>query len=261
MLHTITLTFFNPFWRKDFVNCLQIVEIKNMKFTQLTILAFTLLMVTSCKSNTKQNNETESAEVAQETTPVYEKLSPQQLSNYETAYFASGCFWCVEAVFESVRGVKEAVSGYAGGKEDNPTYEMIGNGTTSHAEAVEVYYDPKIISFTELVQVFFGSHDPTSLNRQGPDRGTQYRSIAFYKTEKEKNIIEGYIEAARDMNIYEGEPITTEVTKLEKFWKAEEYHQDYERKHPNNSYIQNVSIPRLNRFKQNFGDFLKKDAH
>ena len=232
-----------------------------MKFIHLTFLAVSLLFATSCKSNTKQTVEPESNDVAEETTVTPVKLTEQQLSSYETAYFASGCFWCVEAVFESVRGVKEAVSGYAGGTEDNPTYEMIGNGRTLHAEAVEVYYDPKVISFTELVQVFFGSHDPTSLNRQGPDRGTQYRSIAFYKNEQEKKIIEGYIKAAVDMNIYGGNAITTQVSPFEKFWKAEEYHQDYERKHPNNSYIQNVSIPRLNRFKENFGDFLKKDTH
>lgn len=232
-----------------------------MKFTQLSFLVLTLFIVTSCKSNTKENNAQQAKEVAQESIPEMVKLSPQELQNYETAYFASGCFWCVEAIFESVRGVKEAVSGYAGGTEDNPTYEMIGNGRTLHAEAVEVYYDPKVISFTELVQVFFGSHDPTSLNQQGPDRGTQYRSIAFYQNEQEKKIIEGYIKAAVDMNIYEGDPITTQVTELVKFWKAEEYHQDYERKNPKNSYVRNVSIPRLNRFKANFGDFLKKDVH
>lgn len=232
-----------------------------MKFIHLTFLAVSLLFATSCKSNTKQTIEPESNNVEEETPATPVKLTAQQLSSYETAYFASGCFWCVEAVFESVRGVKEAVSGYAGGTEDNPTYEMIGNGRTLHAEAVEVYYDPKVISFTELVQVFFGSHDPTSLNQQGPDRGTQYRSIAFYKNEQEKKIIEGYIKAAVDMNIYGDNAITTQVSPFVKFWKAEEYHQDYERKHPNNSYIRNVSIPRLNRFKENFGDFLKKDTH
>jgi peptide-methionine (S)-S-oxide reductase len=232
-----------------------------MKFTDVVFLALTLLMITSCKSNTKQNNTPDSKEVAQESTLADTKLSSQELNTYETAYFASGCFWCVEAIFESVRGVKEAVSGYAGGKEDNPNYEMIGNGITRHAEAIAVYYDPEVISFTVLVQVFFGSHDPTTLNQQGPDRGSQYRSIAFYKNERQKNIIEGYLQVARDMDIYEGDPITTEVTKFEKFWKAEEYHQDYERKNPNNSYVRNVSVPRLNRFKANFGAFLKKDAH
>ncbi|WP_400072677.1 peptide-methionine (S)-S-oxide reductase MsrA [Zobellia russellii] len=189
------------------------------------------------------------------------KPTNQDLEKFETAYFASGCFWCVEAIFESVKGVEEVVSGYSGGTEKNPTYEQVSGGMTSHAEAVKIYYDPKVISFTALVQVFFGSHDPTTLNRQGPDRGAQYRSVAFYKNEKEKQIIEAYIKALTDQNVYEGFPITTEVTQFTKFYDAEDYHQDYEKKHPNNSYITNVSIPRLNRFKANFKKYLKEDAH
>ncbi|MFX0558193.1 peptide-methionine (S)-S-oxide reductase MsrA [Maribacter sp. CXY002] len=233
-----------------------------MKLLQISLLAVATLFVTSCQSKTKKiDSQPESTAAVKEQTTKKAKLNPQDLSEYETAYFASGCFWCVEAIFESVKGVKEVISGYAGGKEDNPTYEMVGSGQSTHAEAVEVYYDPKEISFTALVQVFFGSHDPTTLNRQGPDRGTQYRSIAFYKNEKEKKIIEGYIQALRDQDVYSGAPITTEVTPFSKFYKAEEYHQDYERKHPNNSYIRNVSIPRLNRFKENFGDYLKENSH
>ena len=228
-----------------------------MKILNTSLLVLILFVTTSCQSKqTKQKTEA-STEAKQEIA----KLSQEDLSKYETAYFASGCFWCVEAIFESVKGVKEAVSGYSGGKEKNPTYELIGTGRSGHAEAVEVYYDPKVISFTALVQVFFGSHDPTTLNQQGPDRGPQYRSVAFYKNEEEKKIIEAYIGALKDQNVYEGAPITTEVTAFEKFWIAEDYHQDYEKKHPNNSYITNVSIPRLNRFKANFGDFLKEDAH
>ena len=220
------------------------------------LLVLTAVISTSCQSSTKKTGNT----VAVEAQKVYEKPTDQDLSNYETAYFASGCFWCVEAIFESVKGVKEVISGYSGGTEENPTYEQVGYGKTTHAEAVEVYYDPKEITFIELVQVFFGSHDPTSLNRQGPDRGTQYRSIAFYKNADEKNIIESYLTVLRDSNVYD-RPIVTEVTAFEKFYKAEDYHQDYERKNPNNSYIRNVSIPRLNRFKNNFKDFLKKDSH
>lgn len=166
----------------------------------------------------------------------------------------------MEAIFESVKGVKEVISGYAGGTEKNPTYEEVSYGRTAHAEAVEVYYDPEVISFFELVQVFFGSHDPTTLNRQGPDSGPQYRSIAFYQTEEEQKIINAYMDALRENDVY-GRPIVTEVTPLDTFWKAEDYHQDYERKNPQNPYIQNVSIPRLNRFKQNFPEYLKKDLH
>lgn len=232
-----------------------------MKFIQHSLMAMAILLATSCQSKTKPATISENASERNPTSEKIEKLSPQDLSKYETAYFASGCFWCVEAIFESVRGVKEVISGYAGGTEENPTYEMVGSGQSSHAEAVEVYYDPSEISFLELVQVFFGSHDPTTLNRQGPDRGTQYRSIAFYKNEQEKKIIDSYIQALKDQDVYGGAPITTEVTAFTEFYDAEDYHQDYERKHPNNSYIRNVSIPRLNRFKANFGDYLKKEVH
>jgi peptide-methionine (S)-S-oxide reductase len=228
-----------------------------MNILKITTFAIFLLFSTSCQSIQKK----EDSKVEKETKKTIAKLAQEDLDKYETAYFASGCFWCVEAIFESVKGVKEAVSGYAGGTEENPTYQQVGGGMTSHAEAVEVYYDPKVISFTQLVQVFFGSHDPTLLNRQGPDRGPQYRSVAFYQTEEEKAIIEAYMGALNDQNVYDGDPITTQVTELTKFWVAEDYHQDYEKKHPKNSYITNVSIPRLNRFKENFGDYLKEEEH
>jgi peptide-methionine (S)-S-oxide reductase len=225
-----------------------------MKYLKLSILLAIALFTTSCESKIK--NKTEPAKEV----VLIEKYSKQDLQDYETAYFASGCFWCVEAIFESVKGVKEVISGYSGGTEENPTYEQVGYGKTSHAEAVEVYYNPKEISYFELVQVFFGSHDPTSLNQQGPDRGTQYRSIAFYKNPEEKKIIETYMAALEESGNYQ-DPIVTEVTAFTKFYDAEDYHQDYERKNPNNSYVRNVSIPRLNRFKKNFPDYLKEEAH
>lgn len=227
---------------------------------QVPILILTLFFATGCQSNDKKTEHTSVEGVTSEINDETIKLTSQELDKYETAYFASGCFWCVEAIFESVKGVKEVVSGYAGGKEKNPTYEQVGRGLTSHAEAVEVYYDPKEITFIELVQVFFGSHDPTTLNRQGPDRGPQYRSVAFYKNEEEKKIIDTYIAALKEQQIYDA-PIVTEVTKFSKFYDAEDYHQDYEKRNPNNSYIRNVSIPRLNRFKQNFPEYLKKGVH
>jgi len=226
-----------------------------MKLLKFTILALTILGSSSCQSKVKQTQNTDTSEHIEKA-----ELTPQDLSEYEKAYFANGCFWCVEAIFESVKGVKEVISGYSGGSEKNPTYEQVGRGLTTHAEAVEVYYDPKEISFTELVQVFFGSHDPTTFNRQGPDRGPQYRSIAFYKNDSEKKIIDNYMKALREQNVY-GAPIVTEVTKFEKFYDAEDYHQDYERKNPNNSYVRNVSIPRLNRFKKNFSEYLKDGSH
>lgn len=182
-------------------------------------------------------------------------ITPSQET--KVAYFASGCFWCVEAIFESVVGVDEAVSGYAGGFTKNPTYQSIGTGKTGHAESVAVYYNPQKVSFETLVTVFFGSQNPTTVNGQHPDYGTQYRSIAFYTSESEKEIIE---KAIADLNktTYDGK-IVTEVSKLDKFYKAEEYHQDFEMNNPNHPYVKSVSIPRLNRFQNKFPSLLKKD--
>ena len=186
--------------------------------------------------------------------------SPQKITqnNYAKAYFASGCFWCVEAIYESVKGVIEVYSGYAGGITKNPNYYQIGTGRTGHAEAVEVIYDPNLITYATLVQVFFGSHDPTTPNRQGPDYGSQYRSIAFYRTNEEKNIIEKYIKILEDGNYFEKE-IITEIKFLEKFYYAEQYHQDYEKNNPNNPYVKNVSIPRLRKFQKKYPELLKEN--
>lgn len=204
---------------------------------------------TNCKSNNKE-----------EKSAIDTKMSPSDLQKYETAYFAAGCFWCVEAIFESVEGVHEVISGYSGGKETNPTYEDVGYGRTTHAEAVEIYYDPKVISYSTLVQIFFGSHDPTTLNRQGPDKGAQYRSVAFYKNDEEKKIIDNTI-AQLQANKTFTSPIITQVIAFKKFYKGEDYHQDYEKRNPNNPYIQSVSVPRLQRFMKKFPELLKKKVH
>ena len=176
--------------------------------------------------------------------------------NDKVAYFASGCFWCVEAIFESVEGVSEAISGYAGGHTKNPTYQTIGTGRTGHAESVAVYYDPQIISFKTLVDVFFGSHDPTTKNGQHPDYGTQYRSIAFYNTLEEKEIIEGAINKL-NREVYKNK-IVTEVKKIDIFYEAESYHQNYEKRNPYDRYVRNISIPRLKRFQKKFPNLLKE---
>ncbi|MFD2528153.1 peptide-methionine (S)-S-oxide reductase MsrA [Polaribacter marinaquae] len=211
----------------------------------IVVASFALLLVSCFGFTNKEDTQKEATYVPQEHT--------------EVAYFASGCFWCVEAIFESVVGVEEAVSGYAGGNTLNPTYEKIGTGKTGHAETVAVYYNPKEVSFETLVTVFFGSHNPTTKNGQHPDYGTQYRSIAFYKTENEKKIIE---DAIKQLNaeVYKRK-IATEVTKFTKFYKAEEYHQDFERRNPNQSYVKAVSVPRLNKFKKKYPQLLKKSAH
>lgn len=213
----------------------------------LTILAISSL---ACISNNKKGKGQE--EVG--------SLDIQRSQAYDTAYFASGCFWCVEAIFESVKGVKEVISGYAGGVETDPTYEKVSYGQTTHAEAVQVIYDPKTVSFETLVTVFFGSHDPTTPNRQGPDKGSQYRSIAFYGNGTEMKTINAYIAKLEKDKVYPA-PIITEVRPYINFYVAEDYHQDFERNHPNNPYIQNVSVPRLNRFKEKFPELLKKQGH
>ncbi|KGL60824.1 MULTISPECIES: peptide-methionine (S)-S-oxide reductase MsrA [unclassified Polaribacter] len=182
-----------------------------------------------------------------------------QTKETKVAYFASGCFWCVEAIFESVKGVEEAVSGYAGGHTLNPTYKLIGTGNTGHSETVAVYYNPTKVSFETLVTVYFGSHDPTTVNGQHPDYGSQYRSIAFYSNDKEKNIIENTI-SKLNKDIYKGK-IATEVIQHTKFYEAEEYHQDFERRNPNQGYVKAVSVPRLNKFKKKFPELLKKNGH
>ena len=184
----------------------------------------------------------------------------EQLEGYSKAYFASGCFWCVEAIFQSVRGVEEAISGYSGGKIKDPTYRLVSSGRTRHAEAVEVYYDPEVVSYETLVKVFFGSHDPTTPNRQGPDRGPQYRSMIYYLDAEEQAIAEKYIKDLNTSGEY-SDPVVTEVVPFEVFYPAEAYHQEYEVLHPNQPYVRSVSIPRLNRFKAKFPELLKQEAH
>lgn len=175
--------------------------------------------------------------------------------NNKEAYFASGCFWCVESIYESLNGVSQVQSGYSGGKTKNPDYYQVLTGKTGHAETVKVIYDSKKISFKKLVEVFFASHDPTTLNRQGPDIGTHYRSIAFYKNDLEKNIIKNEIQKLLYNKTYKR--IVTEVTKFEIFYIAEDYHQDYKINNPNNPYIWKVSVPRINDFKKKFPELLK----
>src|SRR5690606_15575330 len=173
------------------------------------------------------------------------------------AYFASGCFWCVEAVYESVSGVLSAVNGYAGGTKEDATYEKVSSGRTNHAETVEVLYDPRVISYETLLKVFFGSHDPTTLNRQGPDSGPQYRSAIFYKNESEKAAAEKFIQDMYTSGDFKKGSITTEVVPFNAFYPAEDYHQDYEKLNPNQPYIRAVSVPRLKAFMKQYPELLK----
>lgn len=176
------------------------------------------------------------------------------LQKPDTATFAGGCFWCVEASFEQINGVVEAVSGYAGGKKNTADYRLVSAGTTKHAEAVQVYYDASIISYETLLDIFFTAHDPTQLNRQGPDIGTQYRSEIFYHNDEQRNLAKAKIEEIQ--TDYEHR-VVTEVSELKGFYIAEEYHQDYEKKNPNNSYIKNVSRPKIDKVAKKFKAILK----
>ena len=179
----------------------------------------------------------------------------KDLSGYERAYFASGCFWCVETIYEHIEGVEEVYNGYAGGHTDNPTYEASNTGITGHAESVEIYYDPEVVSFKELVDVYFGTQNIEQVNGQGNDIGSQYRSIAFYQNDQERKIIEAKIKVLED----QGYKVASEVKAFDKFWMGEDYHQDYERKHPDHPYIKAVSVPRLKRFKKDFPELVKND--
>lgn len=211
------------------------------------ILSLSLIFLISCQNNAQDNSKNQ--EVANQK-PVEVAMQ----NGKAKAYFASGCFWCVEAIYEHVKGVDEVINGYSGGHTKNPTYESSNTGRTGHAEAVEVIYDPEVVSFATLVDVYFGSQDVTQVNGQGNDRGSQYRSIIFYQNDAQKKIIEEKKSAlAKKLN----EKIAAEVYPFQKFWIAEDYHQNYERLHPNDGYIRNVSVPRLNRFKSKFPELLK----
>lgn len=172
-------------------------------------------------------------------------------TNEAVATFAEGCFWHAEIIFQSLEGVRDAVSGYAGGNTDDPDYDKVSTGATGHAETVQVYYDPSKISFETLVKALFASMDPTQLNRQGNDVGTEYRSIAFYRTPEEKKIIEAEIKRITDAKLYK-DSIVTEVLPFTKFYPAENYHQEYVYNHPDNPYVRNVSIPEYLHFRKTF---------
>lgn len=178
-------------------------------------------------------------------------------TNLQTATLAGGCFWCLEAVFDDVKGVEGVESGYAGGKIVNPSYREVCNGTTGHAEVVQVHFDPNVVSYRDLLNVFFAIHDPTTLNRQGADVGTQYRSAIFYHDDEQKKIAEELIKDLNSQKIW-GNPIITEVEKLDKFYMAEDYHQEYFAKNPYQPYCMAVVAPKVSKFRKHFLELLKK---
>ncbi len=180
-----------------------------------------------------------------------------ETTNVQTATFGAGCFWCTEAVFLNVKGVTKVVSGYTGGKVKNPTYREICTGMTGHAEVTQITFDPAVVSFEELLEVFWNTHDPTTLNRQGADEGTQYRSAVFYSDENQKALAEAYKKQLEASHVYKN-PIVTEITTLTTFYPAEDYHQNYYELNPNQGYCQYVIRPKVDKFKKQFADKLKK---
>ena len=188
--------------------------------------------------------------------PATDEKKPAAKS--ETAVFAGGCFWGVEAVFDAVKGVSEAVSGYAGGSKNNAHYEIVSTGTTGHAESVQINYDPSQISYGQLLKIYFSVvHDPTELNRQGPDEGTQYRSEIFYTNEEQKRVAEAYIQQLAAAKIFK-KPIVTKVAPLQAFYEAEEYHQDFIKKNPHQGYIVQNDLPKLANLRKDFPELLKR---
>ncbi len=221
-----------------------------MKIKLTTILvSFLAVLQVSCQQIEPKKNKTNNNNI----TPVEVASS----DGFKRAYFASGCFWCVEAIYESLNGVEESISGYSGGHTKNPTYESSNTGKTGHAEAVEIIYNPNIISFKLLVDVYFGSQNISQVNGQGNDRGSQYRSIIFYQNTEEKNIIANKIKALHKEN--PDRKVAAEVMPFQKFWIAEKYHQDYERLHPNNSYIQNVSDTKVKKISKQISRIIKRE--
>lgn len=174
----------------------------------------------------------------------------------EIATFGGGCFWCSEAIFKELKGVEYVTSGYSGGDIINPSYREVCTGRTGHAEVVEIEFDPSVISFKELLEVFWSTHDPTTPNRQGADVGTQYRSIIFYHNEEQKETAEKLKQKLNEENVF-GKPIVTEISPWKNFFKAEDYHQDYYDKNPTQGYCQFVIVPKLEKFKKIFRDKVK----
>lgn len=215
-----------------------------------TFVFMCCMVLISCAQSDKKQKKKMSNESSVST--------PIDTANTQIATFGTGCFWCSEALFETLDGVKDVVSGYSGGHVAEPTYKEVCEGTTGHAECIQVTYDPKKITYTALLEAFFRGHDPTSLNRQGNDIGTQYRSVIFYHNDEQKKLAEEAKKELDKSGAY-AKPIVTEITKAPKFYSAEDYHQDYFAKNPDQGYCAFVIAPKLDKFRKVFHDKLKKN--
>jgi peptide-methionine (S)-S-oxide reductase len=214
-----------------------------MKFTFLFALTSILLM--SCTEPQAETNK--------QTKPTSKK---SMNTNLDTATFGGGCYWCVEAIYQQLNGVISVASGFSGGQRDNPTYEQVCSGASGHAEVIQIVYDPSIISFDELLEVFWTVHDPTTLNRQGADVGTQYRSVIFYHNEEQKRTAELYKKKLNDEGAFPN-PVVTEISAFTKFFKGPDYHQNYYNENSNQPYCSIVIKPKLDKFEKVFKNKIK----
>jgi peptide-methionine (S)-S-oxide reductase len=237
-----------------------------MRPALFVLLAATAVVFAACGTASGSSDSTRVSEVirssdaeAQDKTSKEKDKVMNSANNRETATLAGGCFWCLEAVFDELKGVEKVVSGYSGGKVKNPTYEQVSNGTTGHAEVVQLTFDPQIISYKELLEVFFTIHDPTTLNRQGADVGTQYRSAVYYHSPEQKAVTEKVIAELNAAKIWDA-PIVTEVTQFAEFYPAEDYHQQYFERNPNQRYCRVVIAPKVLKFRKQFFSKLKKQV-
>ncbi|MEX2054993.1 MAG: peptide-methionine (S)-S-oxide reductase MsrA [Candidatus Andersenbacteria bacterium] len=176
----------------------------------------------------------------------------------ETTTLAAGCFWCTEAIFQRLKGVEEVTSGYAGGDKNDPSYEAVSSGSTGHAEAIQITFDPAIISYEKILEVFFATHDPTTMNRQGADVGSQYRSVIFYHSDEQKAVAEKAKQALEDSGKYD-DPIVTDIVPFQKFYSAEDYHQNFYKQNPNNGYCQLIIDPKIEKLTKEFAGQVKKE--
>ncbi len=207
------------------------------------IFLFLLISLTACNKS-KDNNNFKDQEIMETTTKL------------DTATFGSGCFWCTEAIFERVKGVQKVVSGYAGGTTENPSYEQVCTGKTGHAEVCQILFDPSVVSFPDLLKIFWKTHDPTTLNRQGADAGTQYRSVIFYHSDEQKKLAEHYKKELDLSGAWEN-PIVTQIVPFTKFYSAEGYHQNYFANNPTQGYCSFVIAPKVEKFEKVFKEKLK----
>lgn len=220
------------------------------------IIIAALVMIAAC--GFKQISSKEQKSVTKDNSNIITQVKGDN-TNLKKAVFAGGCFWCIETIFNDLKGVDKVVSGYSGGKTKNPTYEQVCSGNTGHAEVVEITYDPSVISFEKLAEIFFHIHNPTTLNRQGADVGTQYRSAIFYMNDEQKKTAEDVIVKIQDSGLWD-DKIVTEVTMFDEFYPAEDYHQDYYNNNKEKSYCSLVIAPKVAKFYKEYKDLLKESA-